>query len=115
MDHGDEGSYRELGLNKVTARRFRKKMTKQALLDSLQYGSRHWHGRLCREIVDDNLYHMRHKQRPDLCAAFVYQGWKIWMDRKKRIGSDEWHERLARAEMDLAWQEFLKQRKQWRE
>ena len=107
MDHGDEGSYRELGLNIATARLFRPMMTRKALLDSLRYGSRHWHGQLCREIIDDNLYHMRHKQRPALCAAFVYQGWTLWMERRQRIGTDEWYERLERAQLDLALQKLL--------
>lgn len=110
MDHGDEPSYRELGLNIVTARLFRPGMTRQALLDSLRYGSRHWHGHLCREIIDDNLYRMRHKERPALCAAFVYQGWTLWMERKRRIESKEWYQRLARAKLDLRWRELLKRK-----
>ena len=106
VDHGDEKSYRELGLNAVQ-HVHRPEMTREAFMDSLQRGSRHFHGQLDRDKIDDDLRLFRHKIRPDYNAAFVYSGWSLWGRRRTDKGTSLWRKRTHRALLDMAFQELL--------
>ena len=142
-DHGDEKSYRDLGLNrslhpyrsvidsmsslfhwKNNDKPFRDMpvMTIEAFMDSLKYGSMAWHGQLCRDKLDHDMFLMRNKVNKQHNIAFVYPGWKLWAKRKVIIKMminrgesslddvvllHKWRRRTHRALLDLAFQELL--------
>lgn len=140
-DHGDEKSYKDLGLNRSlyvyrAPKKFQKAiqhwinnndvilpvMTKSAFDDSLKNGSMAWHGQLCRDKLDHDMFLMRHKVNKQFNIAFVYPGWSLWAKRsyiRDMMASREesslddevllhkWLRRVHRAMLDLAFQELL--------
>jgi hypothetical protein len=141
-DHGDEKSEGDLGLN-VSLYPYRAPeelqgalqhwldktgivlpvMTREAFVDSLKNGSMAWHGQLCRDKLDHDLYLMRHKANKEFDVAFNYPGWGLWSKRKIvwKIVADrnnaslddeillhKWMRRNHRALLDLAFQELLR-------
>ncbi len=106
MDHGDEKSHKWLGLN-VVQHVHRPEMTREAFVDSLERGSPEFHGELCRDKLDDDLWLFRHKVRPDYNTAFVYPGWKLYQRRKTDKKTLMWRKRTHRALLDMAFQELL--------
>lgn len=98
INHGeDEDSCGDLGISYDEANKRRPGLSERTLRAKLHH-NRHFQGSLAKEINNENLYNMRFKKKPDLCAAMVYSGWKNWGNPR----------RLNRGLLDLQWQEFLK-------
>jgi len=141
-DHGDEKSYGDLGLN-ISLYPYRAPkefqgalqhwldktgialpvMSKKAFVDSLKNGSMAWHGQLCRDKLDHDMYLMRNKGNKDFDVAFTYPGWNLWGKRKivwmimsnrsvtsidDEVLLHKWRRRTHRALLDLAFQELLR-------
>ena len=97
-DHGPaEESYGDLGLSFAESKKRRPGLSERAIRRE-STRDRHFQGTLAKEIDDANLYHMRFKRNPTLCAAMVYSGWINWGNPR----------RLNRGLLDLQWQEFLR-------
>lgn len=97
-NHGED-SHGDLGLYLPEARKHRPGYSDEELRTLLSE-NRHFQGKLAKEIDVANLFRMRFKQRPRLCAAMVYCGWRNWNNP----------ERLDRGLRDLQWQELLEER-----
>lgn len=140
-DHGDEKSEGDLGLN-VSLYPYRGPeelqgalqhwldktgiilpiMTREVFVDSLKNGSMAWHGQLCRDKLDHDLYLMRHKVNKEFDVAFTYPGWNLWSKRKivwmimsnrsvtsidDEVLLHKWRRRTHRALLDMAFQRLL--------
>lgn len=97
-NHGED-SEGDLGLYFPGIREEYPNISEKKLRHRLKH-DRHFQGKEAKRIDDANLYHMRHKRNPKLCAAMVYPGWRNWNNKR----------RLNRGLLDLKWQKFLSQK-----